>query len=299
MRRQMRCTAVESCLEPAPLHMTHIQSDTERTKRRIRRLQEYVRQHLVANGHFVCKHFPECRASSQNPDAFYEGQMSHVGQHYDLIVDGRKLRIVVVGQEYGSSHRCVDLERRTRMIDRSREGGFKGRNPHMRGTTSLLRLLLGRHAGRDWEGEGLRFAHAQPVGHIFDGFALVNFLLCTALKKPRTSDGSGKGCSSPKMRQNCAEHFQATLEILAPTVLVAQGQGVRSWMGRALRLGRKADARYDGPVAPENTRLAGRRVDVLTFNHPSARGQAGWRSPDSKYLKEVVEPTIRRWRDRI
>ena len=168
---------IVSCLEPGPLHMTHIQSDTERTTRRIQRLQEYVHQHLVANGHFVCKHLPECRASSQNPDAFYEGQMSYVGQHYDLTVDGRELRIVVVGQEYGSWDRCVDLEGRTRMIDRSRARRFKGRNPHMQGTTSLLRLLLGRHTGRDWEGEVLRFADALPVGHIFDGFALVNFLL--------------------------------------------------------------------------------------------------------------------------
>lgn len=121
------------------------QSDPERTRERFRRLREYVRQNLLVDGQFICKHYRKCLASSPNRDAFYEGQMSHLGKHYDLTVDGQELRIVVVGQEYGSRHRCVTLEERTAMGDRSK--GFKGRNPHMRGTTSLLRLMLGRTAG--------------------------------------------------------------------------------------------------------------------------------------------------------
>ena len=49
----------------------------------------------------------------------------------------------------------------------------------MRGTTLPRRLLLGREPGTDAEGERLL------DGHIFDGFALVNFLLCSALKQER------------------------------------------------------------------------------------------------------------------
>lgn len=222
--------------------------------------------------------------------------MSHVGEHYDLSVNGQDLRIVIVGQEYGSRHRCVSLVERTAMVDRNTD--FKGRNPHMRGTTSLLRLLLGRPTGSDRERELLRFPHPQPVGHIFDGYALVNFLLCSALKTPRSNDKSGKGSSSSNMRQNCTEHFQATLQILEPTVIVAQGQAIRSWIERPLGLRRKAPSRYDGPVPPESTRIAGKPAQVLTFNHPSAPGHSGWwgRSPGSKYLKTVVEPTIGSWR---
>ena len=141
-----------------------VQSDPERTRERFRRLREYVRQNLLVDGRFICKHYHECLASSPNRDAFYEGQMSHVGQHYDLTVGGQELRIVVVGQEYGSRHRCHTLEERRAMGDRSR--GFQGRNPHMKGTTSLLRLMLGRGTGRDREGELLRFPHPQPVGNV-------------------------------------------------------------------------------------------------------------------------------------
>ena len=87
--------------------------------------------------------------------------MSHVGKHYDLTVNGQELRIVVVGQEYGSRHRCHTLEERTAMGNRST--GFQGRNAHMKGTTSLLRLMLGRRTGSDPEGELLRFPHPQAT----------------------------------------------------------------------------------------------------------------------------------------
>ena len=119
-----------------------ITSDPERTAERIRTLEEYVRRNLLDTERFICKHHRDCRASA--PPYFYEGQMSHVGKHYDLLVGGQELRIVVVGQEYGQKCTRVDLVARTAMIDGSASEGFQGRNPHMRGTTSILRLLLGR-----------------------------------------------------------------------------------------------------------------------------------------------------------
>ena len=277
---------------------TLIRSDPARTAKRIRELDAYVRQNLLADGSFVCRHYERCRAS--RPKFFYEGQMSHVGTHYDLTVDGHGLRIVVVGQEYGQNYPLVTLGARTAMVDGSAEVDFTKRNPHMAGTTSILRLLLGRQPGADRQGESL-FQHRAPGGHIFDGFALVNSLLCSALKKQPGGMNAGKGNSSPEMRRNCAEHFLTTLKILEPTVIVAEGQGVRSWIGGPLGLGKKPHAPYDGPVTPEATCLAGQRLDVLTFNHPSAGGRSAWwgRSPGSQYLKRVVEPTITSWRDGI
>ena len=99
--------------------------------------------------------------------------------------------------------------------------------------------------------------------------------------------------------KNCARHFRRTMEILEPTVIVAEGQGVWSWIGGPLGLGSKPTSVYEGPAIPEVARIAGERVDILTFNHPSAAGQSAWwgRLIDSPYLKEVVEPTILRWRN--
>ena len=273
-----------------------IESNPRRTEARVRKLEEYVRCNLLYSERFICKHFEDCRASAQ--PSFYEGQMSHVGRHFDLVVEGRELRIVVVGQEYGQKCTRVDLERRTEMIDRSARRGFAGRNPHMRGTTSILRLLLGRRPGTDAEGERL-FGGANRFAHIFDGFALVNALLCSAVAKPPAGTTAGKGASSPLMRNNCAQHFHRTMEILEPTVIVVEGQGVRNWIGRPLGLGPKATSASEGPRNAEVTRIAGERVDILTFNHPSAGGDSAWwgNSTGSWYLKDVVEPTIARWRN--
>lgn len=277
------------------MNLALIESKPARTARRIRKLEEYVRRNLLDDERFICEHYQDCRASA--PPYFYEGQMSHVGKHYDLLADGRELRIVVVGQEYGQNLPRVDLEGRTAMIDGSAAEGFRGRNPHMRGTTSILRLLLGRRLGTDREGERL-FGDRSGAVHIFDGFALVNALLCSAVSKPPEERNTGKGASSRLMREYCARHFRATMEILEPTVVVAEGQGVRRWIGGSLGLGSKPTSGYEGPAILEVARIAGERVDVLTFNHPSAGGQSAWwgNSVNSRYLREVVEPTIGRWR---
>ena len=274
-----------------------IESDPDRTAGRIRKLEEYVRLNLLCNGRFICEHHRACRASVSSC-FFFEGQMSHVGKHYDLLVDGRELRIVVVGQEYGQNLTGINLQGRTAMIDGSADDGFPGRNTHMRGTTSILRLLLGRPLGTDHKGERL-FAEGQRTAHVFDGFALVNALLCSAVEKYPVGRRAGKGASSRLMRRNCARHFRRTMEILEPTVVVAEGQGVRGWIGGPLALGSKPNSVYGGPATPEVGRVAGGRVDVLTFNHPSAGGRSAWwgNSIESPYLRDVVEPTIARWRD--
>lgn len=215
--------------------------------------------------------------------------MSHVGKHYDLEIDQRPMRIVLVGQEYGQTQQRVSLKERSERIALSGRKGFYGgnsRNPHMRGTTTMLRLLLGRDPGCDEEGEHLL------DGHLFDGFALVNYLLCTALKEERTEKedrgGAGKGYSSPTMRRNCGRHFLQTLEILEPTVIIAQGKDVRKWMANALTLPSNGSLN-------EIVMVSGKPVNLLTFVHPSAGGRYEFwgDSLHKPYLVETVAPTIK------
>lgn len=265
-----------------------IRSDPDKTQERIRRLERYIQGNLLSeNGSFICNHFAQCR-ESRSEWPFHEGQMSHIGRHYDLEVDGCPTRIVLVGQEYGQTQECVSLLERSGMISLSAEKGFGGRNPHMKGTSSILRLLLGREPGDDEEGERLL------DGHIFDGFALVNYLLCTALKKFRSKEqdsrGAGQGNSSPIMRRNCRRHFRATLEILEPTVIIAQGIGVRKWIPNALSIPKQGDQH-------EVVSIAGQLVDLFTFSHPSAGGLFGFwgRGTRSSYLMEVVAPALRKF----
>ena len=203
---------------------------------------------------FVCCHASECRDSfikgmgrawGHPQGGFYEGQLHHVGRHYDLSLNGTPFRIAIVGQEYGHPPTHVLREERTEMILRvGMEGRFKAepghgaRNPHMRGTTSALRLLFGLSLGDDFVGEFVSLWSTSV--HIFETFALTNFLLCSAIDTPRTCS-AGKGRSTSTMQNNCARHFRRAMEILEPTVIVAQGVGVRRWLVAIIRPSRRVD----------------------------------------------------------
>lgn len=119
--------------------------------------------------------------------------MSHVGRRYDLRLGEKPLRVVVVGQEapgeklsmeqrYRAVHDLSGLEKRY-----YKDAEHANRNPHMRGTTSALRVMFGKGLGHDGAGEWVHPENGRPF-HIFDGFALVNRLLCFA-GPPGTSQG--------------------------------------------------------------------------------------------------------------
>jgi uracil-DNA glycosylase len=68
------------------------------------------------------------------------------------------------------------------------------------------------------------------------------------------------------MKRNCLRHFAATVEILEPTIMVLQGEGVQNWLGPVLGM---TDDRTEHLA---DARVAGNRVLVCRFSHPSAHG---------------------------
>jgi hypothetical protein len=205
-------------------------SDPQRSKIRAFGPSRLLARNVLNGDQFVCPYAADCRAS--HPTNFCEGQLHHVGKNFDLIRNGRPFRIVVCGQEYGQPILHQTLEKRYRQVavgsgqeSRFSSTGYRTRNPHMKGTTSLLRLLFERGLGKNHEGEFIRVNGAET--HLFDAFALVNFLLCSA------TAGGKKGDSTPIMRKNCGRHFQAAITILQPTILVCQGAGVANWLKTA------------------------------------------------------------------
>jgi hypothetical protein len=280
---------------PAPCALG---SDPAATTIRIAALDAYMERYVLARSGFCCEHFNACRVSHRG--AFFEGQLHHVGAHYDLTADGRPLRIVVVGQEYGNGPRGVpraartlDIVRGTGYQKRFRTDGLhEARNPHMKGTTSVLRLLLGRPPGSDYEGELLRLGEVDV--HLFEAFALTNFLLCSAIPLGESDTGSKRGKSTPTMQRNCAAHFREAMRILEPTVIVAQGKGVREWMARVVESAR--------PVAPnvERVSVVGRECLVASFTHPSVPSADNWGTDERRpYLNKVVAPAVERIRHEL
>jgi hypothetical protein len=271
-----------------------IRSDPARTARRLAALDAYFRRAVLEGKAFRCQHRAVCRRS--HPGILLEGQLHHVGAQFDLFLNDVPCRIVVVGQEYGHGPEAVSLAARRAMLravaaDRrfKADADHPGRNPHMRATTSLLRLLLGRGLGSDYAGEFVTIAGTSVP--VFEAFALANFLLCSAVGAPdgEAFRGGQRGRSTRVMREACAEHFRAALTLLQPTILIAQGRAVRRWLGTVL----DEVEPVPGTLPLERVRIGDERAVLASFVHPSAPTRDNWGTNDrQRYLRDTVTPTI-------
>jgi hypothetical protein len=264
--------------------------DRQATEERLARLNEYMYANVLADKRFVCSSWHECETSITADCSLKEGQLSHVGKNYDLSRDGSPMRIVVVGQEVGAKGkpRTTFAERYANVHDGSgmnkrfvSDGKHPSRNPHMKGTTLALRTILETGSGTEREGEFINVDGEQV--HLFDCFALVNRLLCAAYVK-----GTSEGKSTKTMLKNCERHFQATLEILEPTIVVLQGVRMWKWSKNVLE-----PTRHLSDHLIECS-LASKRTLVCAFTHPSSYGKkpTRWDSPRLPYFKDVVYPTL-------
>ncbi len=132
--------------------MAQFTSDPVRTRQRIAELDEYMARSVYGRNGFVCDSAARCRRAAADKGAdFYEGQLSHVGLHYDLFDDGVPLRVLVLGGDgdgtTGPDRGGISLEARRLRQDEAIGMRFGARHAHMLGTTSALRVAFGR-AGR-------------------------------------------------------------------------------------------------------------------------------------------------------
>ena len=255
-------------------------------------LDAYLNRNVLSS-EFVCAHYGQCTSSHRG--RFYEGQLHHVGRFYELLADSIPFRVVVVGQEYGHAPARVGTEARSVMVmDSGLEHRFKAddkypaRNPHMRGTTNVLRLLFGLPLGNDHESEFLTIG-AERV-HIFEAFALVNYLLCSAVG----ADGTSRGLATPTMMKNCQQHFREALRILEPSVLVIQGKGFWNWVKGAFdAVSQDTDHNY-------RVSFGLSKALVAVFSHPSSHFPNNWGANcKTPYLLQTVAPSIERIRKQL
>jgi hypothetical protein len=258
--------------------------DFPKTAQRTQSLNKYFRENVLNANKFICPFDNECR-DSQN-GIFFEGQLHHVGNHYDLSISGHPFRILVVGQEYGHGPSHVLMDDRSQMVfeQTGLMKTFTNRNPHMRGTTSVLRLLFNIPLG---ENQAEEFLQSTDGGnfHIFDAFSLVNYLLCSAISE---SEGR-RGKSTPKMRENCMAHFKKAVEILEPTVMIIQGKTYWSSIQNVFsNLVKISDNLFSGEINLQ-------RKMIAVFAHPSTPdNEHNWgRDAKTQYLLGTVVPTIK------
>ncbi|MFC5142941.1 hypothetical protein ACFPK1_32290 [Actinomycetospora rhizophila] len=144
------------------------------------------------------------------------GQLSHVGSHYEAD-DQQGLRILVVGKQTGRGHEHVTMDSRSAQVASAKPETARPfpRTPHMEGTAAAIKVLLGSDPDADDILGGV---------HVFDRSALVNATLCSHIP-----GASAKGQGTPTMYQRCATHLRRTIDILEPTVVIAQGWSSGGW----------------------------------------------------------------------
>lgn len=286
-----------------------ITSDQAQTRLRIAKLRGYLTENVlddtvVGPPAFVCRYGESCKKShrQKNGDSpYHEGQLHYVGEHYDLKVNGVDVRVAIIGQEYGfGDPGRVHLDGRRKMVMIESGGkSFSSRNPHMKGTTNLLRIIFGR-----WPAEDDRNGESVEIDgkriHVFDCFALTNYLLCMAgsLRLVR-SRWVGRANSTGFMQMKCAEHFRRVFEILEPTLVIVQGLGVRNWLGgNVTEYGLSAEQRKieDVPVLEAAT-INDRSVPLVAFGHPTYFDQKNghkyrWSNPDNDFLLNTVRDRV-------
>jgi hypothetical protein len=269
--------------------MDSLKFDPQTTSQRLDKLETYFQTNVLNGERFVCREYHQCEGSHAGP--FYAGQLHHVGKYYDAFVLGHPYRVMVVAQEYGHPPPYVSLEYRRKMIldETGLQKTFNQRNPHMRGTTSALRLLYGIPLAADHAGEFLQTSACRC--HIFDAFALINYLLCSAVIKEKER----RSKATKVMLSNCRQHFRKAIEILEPNAVVVQSKGYWPWI-------RKAFDRVD--QLTENlfkAKLDNEDVLIAVFAHPSTPdNHHNWgRSADTVYLLDTVAPTLKKVRDLI
>jgi hypothetical protein len=256
-----------------------------KTHQRRKALETYLTTNILGSD-FICRDYGACKSS--HAGSYYEGQLHHIGQCYDILADGAPLRVMIVGQEYGQPPARVSCEARHEMIMSSgidcrftAESGHEPRNPHMRGTTSVLRLLFGIPLGADFNSEFISIDGERR--HIFEAFALVNYLLCSAV----TEETKTRGLATPEMKKNCLKNFRVALEILEPSVVIVQGK--RYWPS--------VQNAFD-EVTPEihqiyRAKLGSMQTLVAVFTHPSAHYPHNWGTNDhTPYLLSTVVTSV-------
>lgn len=277
-----RTVLLEGRAMSAPIFAT----DPSATGARRSALAAYYEQEVLDHERdFVCSSFDGCRTSAaRSRSAYNEGQLPHVGEHYDATIDGHPSRVMIVPMEtWAPDYRRQPMASFTAAVHRH-AANPRGRNPHMRGVMFALQLTFGLPASTARADEYL----STPDGpvHLYDTYVHHNATLCAALKTDATGKPTTKSAQTSIMRRNCFRHLATAIEILEPTLVIAQGATVGNALVRTFSI----EQWHTETVARCTVR--GHRFTWVKLPHPSAHPPQRWASLKNSFLHEVVAPSI-------
>ncbi len=258
----------------APIQAEHSPTITPR-----RRLDDRLMSHVLdRDGAFVCVNAAVCQQSAVDKSfGFAGGQLSYVGNHYEQVIEGQPMRVLVVSMQVGDDEAPVTMNGRAAQIRPLIRQTPGQRNPHMRGVTRALQVLYGLPLEPEYE--------RLPNGaHVLDAFAMANSTLCSALP---TDGASRRGKPTAVMLDNCATHLAATIETLRPTIIHTQGADTVKVM-KGL-----ASAIEEVSETVSRIHVGEHRMILCALAHPAAGPPKSWSSmKPGSYFDTVVRPSL-------
>jgi len=268
--------------------MDKIKFFKEKTENRVKKLGDYYSNQGLFKGEKLneykylnnCSDFDKCSNLKNKDLCFWTGGVAHVGSKYDFAIKGKVFRIVVTGIDYGEEG-LKSLEERRKSIEEDCASDMQ-RNKHMKGTADVLKTIF--EIEKEDNNEFIE------GNHVFEMFALVNYLKCSVTHKSnQVKKGKVSSTASTNlMYRNCSFHYLEEIKILKPSIIIFQGtkapKAFRDYI----------EKNKVGEIKEKRERIWEVKIKDLkfyTFNfyHPSARGRYYWR----KHFKEVVTPTIK------
>ena len=229
-----------------------------------RQLQEFYQSRDISNASFSCPFQQNCEEDAA-PRALLHGAEAHLGSRY-----GQIARIVIVSLDVG--RKCPPMEERRKHVeDDLGERAPSNLNPHLRGTRALLEALLGEEV---------------PYDEVFSHFAMINAAKCTGADEK-------KDMVPGPLFKRCLPYAMGELEILAPQLIITQGNRARLVVKKAKSFTKEDCDDFIAPFLPchekveqalrsmcqaymRSWKVGGHRALALCTPHPSAR-QGQWK----------------------
>lgn len=197
-----------------------ISFEKEKTERRLLALEQYAKEAGISPSGFRCHRLKDCDSSLAadlrlTPENC--GGLAHVGENYDVVVDGKELRILFVGKDYGWG-RSELRERQTEIQNYSGEP-----NPHYKGIIKVLMEIFQERCDKtSWH-------------HLLRDMSQTNATRCTAPRQSQKGTPFMKSNITHTMRMNCWGHFRKEIEVLEPTLMWFHDADAQSTLLQSIR----------------------------------------------------------------
>jgi hypothetical protein len=200
--------------------MSAISFNKEKSAGRLLALEKYAIEVGISPSEFHCNWQPLCSSSLASDLQLKPencGGLAHIGENYDVVIDGKELRILFVGKDYGWG-RSELKERQTEIQTYSGEP-----NSHYKGVIKVLMEVFQERCESDsWR-------------HLLWRMAQTNATRCTAPRDDQTGKPLMKSNITHTMRTHCWSHFRKELELLEPTLIWFHDADAQSFFSQVAR----------------------------------------------------------------